>query len=477
MMPDDQQQPAAATPLPKGASFTGETSPQQLSDQQVASVSSGTRTLSQQDILLQDISQQVLNTLSLPLLLLDVGLSVRFASRAFHHLFQVMPEQTLGKAVSILGSGQWAGSDLNCLLEQVLSVHTPFKDFEVTSVLPALGLRTMLLSALELDPVSPILDGSRPTETRPNEIDPTFTQASLMLLLVFEDITKREAEEARLRTQRRAGRALRARGRSERAQPIEEADHAIRIADGLQRALLQPIPENAFPDLAVTAAHRGAVDGSLGGDFFDAFLLPSGSVALVVGDVEGHGLEAAMRIGEIKYSLWAFLQESMDAAFTLSRLNDMVNTSHHLDAQAERLCTVVSLVVISPYTWEATFTRAGAEPPLILTADGTWKAVEAAGIMLGAREEAVYATETRHLRKGETLLMFTDGLTEARVPRGHSFFGKEGVAKQAHEALHVNGLLTEEPLRGAGQAVLGTALAHAHGSLADDACLVLTRQR
>ncbi len=454
--------------------------------------------ISQVQNALPNLSQRLLDTLHQPLLLLNDALEVRASNQLYYQAFQTSPAETLEHSLFSLGNGQWQHADLNFHLGRVLLAHTSFENLEVKYDAPGFGPRTILLSASSIPlssiPLSsiplPVSDAAQvpavvvlalsPIEANPLDAvlsDTSPLDASSLTLLLFEDITERKAEETRLRTQRRAGRAMRAGGRAERVQHVEDAVRAIRIAQGLQRALLQPIPENAFPDLAVTAAHRGAVDGSLGGDFFDAFLLPSGSVALVVGDVEGHGLEAAMRIGEIKYSLRAFLRESMDAAFTLSRLNDMVNTSHRLDAQAERLCTVVSLVVISPYTWEATFTRAGAEPPLILKADGTWEAVEAAGIMLGAREEAVYAKETRHLRRGETLLMFTDGLTEARVPGSLSFFGEEGIVKQVQEALQVNSLLTEEPLRGAGQAVLGAALAHARGSLADDACLLLARRR
>ena len=227
----------------------------------------------------------------------------------------------------------------------------------------------------------------------------------------------------------------------------------------------------------MTAAYTGAQGEEFGGDFFDAFALPSGSVALVVGDVEGHGLQAAMRIGEIKYSLRAFLREDSDPAFALSRLNELVCASHRLDEQVEQVHTVLSVVVISPFTWEVTFARAGAEPPLILMDDGTWASVEVGGPMLGVVEEMGYRKETRRLERGETLLMYTDGLSEARVGRGTAFFGEARLAAQAHERMQMNGLLTGVPLRGVGEAVLGAAVAHAQGSLADDACLLLARRR
>lgn len=123
--------------------------------------------------------------------------------------------------------------------------------------------------------------------------------------------------------------------------------------------------------------------------------------------------------------------------------------------------------MVDTVTGEATFSSAGAEPPLILRADGTAEVVEITGLPLGIHSASAYTARTKSLASGEMVLMATDGITEAR--RGHEFLGAGGMA-----ALAVKAGLTA-PLRELLQAVYDGARDFAGGNLNDDACLLLAR--
>ena len=109
------------------------------------------------------------------------------------------------------------------------------------------------------------------------------------------------------------------------------------IAATFQRALLPEIAEDAFPGLAVATLYEAAwAEAQVGGDFFDAFALDGGRVALVVGDVSGKGLAAAAHTAEVKYALRAFLRETPPPDRALSRLNAFIHDNHRLNGEAEQ---------------------------------------------------------------------------------------------------------------------------------------------
>jgi PAS domain S-box-containing protein len=121
-------------------------------------------------------AESIVATLREPLLVLDAGLRVVSANRAFYQKFRWTPEDTLGRRLFDLGHGEWDIPELRQLLEEILPLNTRFDDFEVTREFPGLGRRTMVLNARRL------------------YREPNRTQ---MILLAIEDITeRRRAEEA-----------------------------------------------------------------------------------------------------------------------------------------------------------------------------------------------------------------------------------------------------------------------------------------
>ena len=105
----------------------------------------------------------------------------------------------------------------------------------------------------------------------------------------FSDITARKEAEAALRA------------------ALAKERH---VAETLQRTILEDVPEDRFPGLAVASCYAAAwQEARIGGDFYDAFALEGGRAAFVVGDASGKGLEAAVRTAEVKFALRAFLHQ------------------------------------------------------------------------------------------------------------------------------------------------------------------------
>lgn len=268
----------------------------------------------------------------------------------------------------------------------------------------------------------------------------------------------------------------------------EAAAKNERIAETLQRSLLLNRGAVSFLGVEVEGSYEAASDESLvGGDFSDVFAIDGGRVALVVGDVTGKGLAAAIYTAEIKFALRAFLRESANPARALYRLNHYLLESRRLESDASDVSgaarddrddrggptTYVSLAlaVVDTTSRVAACAAAGAEPPLVVRhADGAAEAVEGAiGPLLVVDADPEYHAADVRLERGDLLLLATDGITEARAPgRGREFFGPDGMARTAGRARHGT-------VRAVADAVVREALAFAGGYQSDDVCLLVAR--
>ena len=247
------------------------------------------------------------------------------------------------------------------------------------------------------------------------------------------------------------------------------AEKQQRIAETLQRSLLLTPPANAFPGIEISTRYEAAwEEAQVGGDFYDAFQVDGGKVALVVGDVTGKGLAAATHTAEIKFALRAYLRENSNPACALRRLNHFLMGAQRLDAHPRDALASLALAVVDTRTGDMAVTAAGAEPPLLLRTSGEAVEIRAGGMLLGADPEAEYESATLHLEPGDTLAFVTDGITEAR--RGHEFFGYEALIRTVQETR------TLDSLEEAAQTIIEKARQFAGGTLHDDACLLLLRR-
>ena len=168
------------------------------------------------------------------------------------------------------------------------------------------------------------------------------------------------------------------------AQALERAAQALEaayarehhITETLQRSLMFMPPENSFPGLAVKTLYEAASDESLvGGDFWDTFACDHGNVALVLGDVMGHGLPAAMFTAELKYTLRGFVREHEHPARILTQMNAYLCESHRLfreglNDEGDEAPVCLTLVVVNTVTGQGAVAAAGMEPPLLVRRDG-----------------------------------------------------------------------------------------------------------
>ena len=184
-------------------------------------------------------------------------------------------------------------------------------------------------------------------------------------------------------------------------------DDAHVAALTLQRSLLPTIP-SALDGLVIAARYVPA-EGDLGGDWYDVFELPGDRLGLVMGDVVGHGLGAAVVMGRLKSVLRAYALEHDDPADVLGRLDRKI-----CHFERDVFATVLFGVAEAPYA-EWTFSSAGHPAPLIAVPDMAPAPVDLTVDRLVGFDPDTPRRSTRvSLPAGGSLCLFTDGLVERR---------------------------------------------------------------
>lgn len=256
-----------------------------------------------------------------------------------------------------------------------------------------------------------------------------------------------------------------------------EAAHARErnIAETLQRSLLFMPPENAFPGLSVKTLYQAASDESLvGGDFWDTFACDHGKVALILGDVMGHGLPAAVFTAELKYALRGFVREHEQPARILRQMSAYLFEAFRLygeglNEEGNDAPVCLTLAIVDTATGEGAVAAGGMEPPLVVRRDGHMEEIKVNGLLLGFQPRAEYAQTAFQLDPGDLVILTTDGVTEAR--HGKTFLGYEGLMRLAQEG-RSSGTLEQM-----GQTILEGARAFGGGRFRDDACVLLARRQ
>jgi PAS domain S-box-containing protein len=191
-----------------------------------------------------------------------------------------------------------------------------------------------------------------------------------------------------------------------------------RVAETLQLSLLPP----ALPDvdgLELGAAYRASGDGNdLGGDFYDVFEVALGSWAAVIGDVCGKGPGAAAVTGLARNTLHAIAWRERSPARVLVTLNDAI-----LRRQADDRYLTAVYCRVEPHDGGArvALARGGHPPPLLRRRDGSVRPLGHPGLLLGSLFDVSLTDDEVDLLPGELVVLYTDGVTEAR--RGDDIFG------------------------------------------------------
>src|SRR5882672_1494859 len=197
----------------------------------------------------------------------------------------------------------------------------------------------------------------------------------------------------------------------ERERQRQRLEQELTIARDIQQALI-PHGFRDFPYFAVTGIHTPC--HAVGGDYFDVFPLSDGRTVILVADVSGKGIGAAL--------LTTMLQGALSG---MTNTTDPVQVFNHLNrflcahSDVGRYATMFFSILEED--GRLTFINAGHPSPLILREGVVTELVSEGSFPVGLIPEANYRAETEHLRPGDTLILFTDGVTEAMDPDDELF--------------------------------------------------------
>ncbi|THA71441.1 serine/threonine-protein phosphatase [Streptomyces sp. A0958] len=203
------------------------------------------------------------------------------------------------------------------------------------------------------------------------------------LLITLQDLTSRARREVELHQAR------------------------VELAEALQREMLPPgLP--SLPGLRTAARYTPARNGlDIGGDWYDGFVLPDGSLAFAIGDVQGHDVEAAAFMGQIRIAMRALAVAAADPGEVVRRTNDLLLAA---DSSLLATCTFVRL---DPDTRELQSARAGHVAAVWATADGrAGTTSDEGGLPLGVQAGVEYPVTTRRLTSDGAFVLLTDGVVE-----------------------------------------------------------------
>jgi PAS domain S-box-containing protein len=244
------------------------------------------------------------------------------------------------------------------------------------------------------------------------------------------------------------------------ARLYRDRDH---IARTLQQSLLPPEPP-VIDGIDLAARYRPSGEGiDVGGDFYDAFDIGEGEWTVALGDVCGKGPDAAALMGLVRHTIRAAAIRERSPARVLATVNAAVGRQ----TSEEQFCTAVDARVRPQgdqvIVWICV---AGHPPPVILLGDGSLHWIRGAGALLGVFDDADLADDELRLTPGDTLVLYTDGVTEERGPRGA--FGEDGLAAVLKGAV---GAAASEIVDRIERAVL----AHGSGEPRDDIAILAVR--
>ncbi|GAA3437872.1 GAF domain-containing SpoIIE family protein phosphatase [Kutzneria kofuensis] len=234
----------------------------------------------------------------------------------------------------------------------------------------------------------------------------------------------------------------------------QQAAERNRLALQLQRAIMPAAqgPIDAF-GLHIAVRYRPAESENLvGGDWYDAVVLPSKQVLLSVGDIAGHGITAATGMVMLRNALRGLATTGAGPAQLLSWLNQV---AHHL---TDHVLATAVCALYDPRTRVLRWARAGHLPPLLVRRQEATTLPMIRGLMLGARAEADYEEAEVQLELDDVLVLYTDGLVERK---GHelddSLQQLLETAQRSHQALEQR---------------LDHMLTHSNADTDDDTCIV-----
>ncbi|MBU6412209.1 MAG: PP2C family protein-serine/threonine phosphatase [Planctomycetes bacterium] len=216
--------------------------------------------------------------------------------------------------------------------------------------------------------------------------------------------------------------------RKELTEAYARIDHELEVVGEIQRSLLpKELPSCRGLDLAATY-HPSA---RAGGDYYDLFPLDDGRLGLFIADVSGHGTPAAVMMAITHAIAHSMPESELPPGQMLTRLNSLL-LKHYTNGGGSFVTAFYG--VFDPRTRELVYACAGHNPPRIRRSDNVFPLAMSSGLPLGVMEMGPYTDCTVNLEKGDVVLLYTDGITEAFAVNG-DMFGE----KRLDEILAVSG--------------------------------------
>jgi serine phosphatase RsbU (regulator of sigma subunit) len=232
------------------------------------------------------------------------------------------------------------------------------------------------------------------------------------------------------------------------------------FADSMQRSLL-PRSQPQAKGLDVGAVYASSTRMDVGGDVYDFLELGDGRLAVVLGDVTGHGVDAAADMAMAKFVFRSLAREHSEPGDFLAAANEIV-----LEETAEGKFITMLYLTVDGQRGELVCASAGHPPPRIVRPGGSPEALGVRGLALGIAEGQTYPAEHLRLEPGDAVVLYTDGLPEAR--RDGELYGE----RRLDTALAANASLGAQELA---DALVEDCRAFA-GELGDDCAVVVVKR-
>ncbi len=225
-----------------------------------------------------------------------------------------------------------------------------------------------------------------------------FTVDDLNLLTVMANVAAIRIEHTRLAEIEQAKQLL-----------ARDLEQAAEIQQGI-------LPAGAPELKGLDLAGFNAPCRTVGGDYYDFFPYPPSRVAMALGDVSGKGMPASLLMMGLQARMQVLIDEPKDLAFVMTRLNRITSAN----CPSNRFISLF-FCILDGESEELAFCNAGHNPPLIIRKDGMVELVKGGGPVLGILPSIEYLEYKTGLAEGDTLVIYSDGVTEATDPTGEEY--------------------------------------------------------